>query len=539
MEYQDIKYIVGLELGSSRAKIGVAGYPVDASGEPAGPLTVYDIVTRPTTDAVRYGRIRNVKDVSEILEKLVSDVENRRPVNGRKVVNVYIGVGGRSLKSTMMASKLELPERREITDDLIIRLKEDVAVNVPQEREILAIEGVNFTVDNILTPRPVGTLGTRLAGEFTVVTCDPSNVRDFKSVLLDRVGLGVCASSVRPLATANLVLTPSDAFSGGMLVDFGAETITVSVYKGGTLRYMATIPLGARLITRDLSTSLGVPEDEAEDIKLNMGSAISDPDSDEDHQIVDGIIGARLNDLVANICAQPGFAGFQPAELAAGIVLTGGGSKLRKFGQLLESVSDMKVRLASVPRDIEFADKALAKFENIDLYALLLDAAFVSRNPDIPECLSALKRPVEPVVTKQPEKIEQEPVLPKEEKTDPVHDERWDHPGYKGPDSPFSYDDGDEILIDDPEDYSPEECGPDDEVVDDGLLLLDSDEEDKKRKLMRDQQRRLADRERRIKEKEKKKASTPDRPSALDRFISKVANFVGKNTDGEGADLDD
>ncbi|MDE6396654.1 MAG: hypothetical protein K2K84_05235, partial [Muribaculaceae bacterium] len=289
MEYQDIKYIVGIELGSHRAKIGVAGYPVDEAGEPVGPLTIYDVVTRPTTDAVRYGRIRNVKEVTEILEKIVSDVEHRQPVSGRKVVSVYIGVGGRSLKSTMMASKLELPERREITEDLIVRLKEDVAVNVPQEREILAIEGVNFTVDNILTPRPVGTLGTRLAGEFTVVTCDPSNVRDFRNVLLDRVGLGVCASTVRPLATANLVLSPSEAFSGCMLIDFGAETITASIYKGGTLRYLATIPLGARLITRDLSEELRRPEDEAEGIKIRLGSAIGDPDSDDDRQFVDSI----------------------------------------------------------------------------------------------------------------------------------------------------------------------------------------------------------------------------------------------------------
>ncbi|MDE6397155.1 MAG: hypothetical protein K2K84_07775, partial [Muribaculaceae bacterium] len=170
------------------------------------------------------------------------------------------------------------------------------------------------------------------------------------------------------------------------------------------------------------------------------------------------------------------------------------------------------------------------------LYALLLDAAFLSRNPDMPECLSVPKIPVEkPVEKPQPEKV---PAT--EEKSQPVVD-RWEHPGYQRGMSPFGYDEGDDILIDDPDDYDPEECGPDDMVEDDGTLLLDSDEAEKKRREMRDNQRRMADLERARQEKEEAERVKADKPSILERFKYKVANFVGKNTagDGEGADLDD
>ena len=553
MKYQDIKYIVGIELGSSRAKIGLAGYPIGAEGEPVGPLKIYDIVTARTTDSVRYGRIINVKEVSETIEKLVSDIEDRQPIRGRRVVGVYIGVGGRSLKSTMMATRLVLPERREITEDLIDTLKEDVAVKVPANREILAIEGVNYTVDNILTPRPVGTLGSRLAGEFTVVTCDPSNVSDFRTVMLDRVGLHVCATSVRPLSIADLVLTPSEAFSGCMLVDIGAETMTVSIYKGESLRYLATIPLGSRLITRDLSLELGLPEDEAEEVKIKYGSAIIDTQADEDTQIVAAIIARRLNDLVANICAQPGFANFKPEALGAGIILTGGGAKLRKFAQFLESASDMKVRIASVPRDIDVAVPSLASYDNIDMFALLRDAAFMSTDPDMYECLSVAPEPAAPTPEPEPEPEPepqpesepapepQQPVSLTPAPEDHSHD-GWEHPGYTRGGGFYNEKD---ILLDDPDDFTAEECGPDDEIPDDGYILLDSDEEAAKRRMMREQQRAEADRLRRQElEEERRRQKEEERrrtPSKAERFITKVATFLGKNTSGdeEGAYLDD
>lgn len=546
MENKDIKYIIGVEIGSSRAKIGVAGYEVGANGEPAGPLTIYDIETLPTVDAVRYGRITNVKEVTETLTYLVDKIEKCSPIAGRKIDGVYIGVGGRTLKSTLMGSRIQLPDRREITEDLIQRLKEDVASRIPTDREILAIQAVRFTVDNIPTPRPVGTLGTRLAGEFTVVTCDPSNVRDFRTVLLDRMSIGVCGSSVLPIAIANLVLTETDAFSGCMLVDIGAETITTSIYKGGSLIDLATIPLGSRLITRDLSTRLGVPEDEAENIKIRMGSALADTDSSDSlQQAVESIISARLKDLIANIEAQPGYAGLKAADLPGGIILTGGGAKLKHFSRVLESWVGMKVRTATVPSRIAIADSSINTADSVDIIALLHEAAFESRDPDVPDCLAPLpKAEPKPVTTdlpvqKQVEK--EEPEIWSEEPEDV-----WTHPGYQY-ERAFGDDDDQDLLKDDPmEDYyeNPEE--------DDDFVLLDDDDAEAKRRRINqvNKDREISEKYRRERERkkqarEKKKAEEKERkkgiPSRIDIFISKVANFVGKNSDSddEGADLDD
>lgn len=68
---------------------------------------------------------------------------------------------------------------------------------------------------------------------------------------------------MRQSAIADLVLTSDEKKLGCMLVDFGAETTTVSMYKNGTLRYFETLPLGSRNITRDIM-SLNHTEENAE-----------------------------------------------------------------------------------------------------------------------------------------------------------------------------------------------------------------------------------------------------------------------------------
>ena len=212
----------------------------------------------------------------------------------------------------------------------------------------------------------------------------------------------------------------------------------------------------------------------------------------------------------------------------------------------------MKVRIASVPRDIDVAVPSLASYDNIDMFALLRDAAFMSTDPDMYECLSVAPEPAAPAPEPEPEPEPepqpesepapepQQPVSPTPAPEDHSHD-GWEHPGY----TRGGFYNEKDILLDDPDDFTAEECGPDDEIPDDGYILLDSDEEAAKRRMMREQQRAEADRLRRQElEEERRRQKEEERrrtPSKAERFITKVATFLGKNTSGdeEGAYLDD
>lgn len=548
------KYVVALELGSSQAKIGVAGFdPADANHT----LTVYNAATLPTVDSVRYGRINNIREVTETVTSLLEAVEKQHPIEDRKILGVYISIGGLSMKSRQIKARQVLPGRREITEDLIERLREDAIDSMSTADELICVEPVRFHVDNMPNPRPVGSLGTRLAGEFTAVVCNPSNKNDIIDVVADRVGLSIAGVSVRPLALAHLILSASETNAGCMLVDFGAETITVSIYKKYALRYLVTIPLGSRLITRDLSATMALTEEEAEDLKIKMANALPDKadDSDEPSKLretVNAVVQARLADIVANIAAQPEFAGFKPEDLPAGIILTGGGAKLRNFARLLESNTRMKVRIATLPPDIIITDSSLSATDNLDLIALLNEGAEASRtNPEV-ECLTP---PAETRADEDEEVAQQEEYDSGSVAIDFMADrdadtalterqrelEEWGYlPGDFGNENPFEPKGVDMGTTDrDSEEYG-----------DDEFSMMDDDDAERKReqkarrlreqaeKARREEAKRAKE-EKRRRDREERRRAAEGQPSRIETIISKLTGLLSANYEDRSADLDD
>lgn len=500
------RFIVGLEIGSSRAKIGVAGFDPSNTG---GELTVYSATSLSTVDSVRYGRITNIRDVEDIINRLVESVETTYPIEGRRVLGVYVNIGGRTLKSRKIAARSEQPDRREITSVMLAGLMDDALATLPSDVEVVCTEPLRFTVDNIITPRPVGTLGSRIAGEFTAVVCSPSNKADLRNVVVDRAGLSICGLAVRPVAVANLVLSKSETNAGCMLVDFGAETITVAIYRDFALNYLATIPIGSRLITRDLAATLALTEDEAEKIKCTMGDAMPEPTNDALRKNVNAVITARLADILVNIAAQPGFAGLQTDQLRGGIILTGGGAKLRNFGRALENHMRIKVRIATLPTNIAIADSGLSASEYIDLIALLNDAVNdARRNPDS-DCLSPL--------TVTPEDTGSVVI----DITKPNDTEKIEQYGYTPDDfgNTPHYEPSDEEYVD-----------GDDEGDDGGDNILDDDDE-------KNRPNKKTPKKAPKKPKEKP-AKNDNKPGLVDKVISRLTGLLNSSNDDDSADLD-
>lgn len=387
-EKKEEKFVVALELGSSRAKIGIAGFnPNDKTDN----LTVYATETLPTLDSIRYGRITNIREVTDMVASLVYELDGKYPIEGRTISGIIVSVGGRTLRSQRISSQIVLPERREITEELVARLRDEAVQNLSTPGEIICVEPVSYEVDNLINPRPVGSLGTRLKGEFTAVVCHPSNKTDLIDVVDNRAKLNISGLTVQPIALANLVLSPQETNAGCMLVDFGAETITVAIYKKYALQYLVTIPIGSRLITRDLATTLSLTEEEAEELKINMGDAMPDGGTFDSasHEALNAVVCTRLCDIIANISAQPGFA--QIKSLPAGIVLAGGGSRLRNFARLLASTTGYKVRMATLPPEIIITDTAQSSTDNLDLIALLKEGADIMRQDPDAVCVEPLK----------------------------------------------------------------------------------------------------------------------------------------------------
>lgn len=380
------RYIVAFEIGSSKIR-GAVGV-VDNSGV----VDVIAVEEEKLTDRVRYGCIQNV-DVANAIDTVVERLQAYPAVEPRTITGVYVGLGGRSLTSTMVDVSMQLPVETEITEPIITELKKRAAATTDPDRDTVDVVPVRFTVDNKTQTSPVGTFGQSLSARATVLSCSPQIKRILRRVITDRLGLNINGYITRPLAEASMVLTEDERRLGCMFVDFGAETTTVSVYRGGAPVYVATLPIGSRNITLDL-IALNYIEERAEEIKKVSGNALAVDAARRGKGYAEGIdytdinnyVHARADEIVANIIAQIEYASVTAADLPGGIVIVGGGARLRGFNELLQQQSKLPVRQGAPSASVRITDGSIHGTEMVDVISVLVAA---SRMPEA-ECLTPM-----------------------------------------------------------------------------------------------------------------------------------------------------
>lgn len=380
------RYIVAFEIGSSKIR-GAVGV-VDNSGV----VDVIAVEEEKLTDRVRYGCIQNV-DVANAIDTVVERLQAYPAVEPRTITGVYVGLGGRSLTSTMVDVSMQLPVETEITEPIITELKKRAAATTDPDRDTVDVVPVRFTVDNKTQTSPVGTFGQSLSARATVLSCSPQIKRILRRVITDRLGLNINGYITRPLAEAAMVLTEDERRLGCMFVDFGAETTTVSVYRGGAPVYVATLPIGSRNITLDL-IALNYIEERAEEIKKVSGNALAVDAARRGKGYAEGIdytdinnyVHARADEIVANIIAQIEYAGVTAADLPGGIVIVGGGARLRGFNELLQQQSKLPVRQGAPSASVRITDGSIHGTEMVDVISVLVAA---SHMPEA-ECLTPM-----------------------------------------------------------------------------------------------------------------------------------------------------
>lgn len=403
------KHIVGIEIGSSKIKAAVGKVDRDRS------LTVVAVEETPILDSVRYGVICNVEIVATALAGILRRLEER--LHPRKVESVYVAVGGQSLATRVIEVGRQLPDEMEITASLVEQLRSEALNTRIDGKDIVGMTTRSFMIDKKATEHPEGMFGHSIRAEFNLITCRVQNKRNIKRVITDKLGLDINAYIVRQIAQADVVLSDEEKRQGCVLVDFGAETTTVSVYRRGKLQYIATLPMGSRNITKDLM-SIHHLEEKAEEIKRIGGSAIPQNSSENksgiDFTESNNYVAARAGEIIANIRAQIEYAGFKAADLPSGIVIIGNGAKLREFNSRLETVCGMKVRRGFPSGMVRISDSRIQPSDSVDIIGVL---AAASQLQNVVECMPEPQPEPEPVkeeVVLEPEKVvvvNEEPVV--------------------------------------------------------------------------------------------------------------------------------
>ena len=340
-------FIVAIELGSSKVT-GIAGQKnLDGS------INVLAVVKEDSSSFIRKGVVYNIDKTAQCLTSIIKKLETQLKT---QITQVYVGVGGQSIRSVKNVVTKDLPGETIITQDMVIELMDANRNMTYQDQEILDAAVQEYKVGTQFQLDPVGIQATHLEGHFLNILERKAFYRNLNKCF-ETAGINVAEMYLAPLALADSVLTEVEKRSGCALVDIGSDTTTVSVYSKNILRHLAVIPLGSNNITKDIAT-LQMEESDAEKMKLKYGSAYTD-NSEIDNELkysIDSerqvesrkfieIVEGRLEEIIENVWYQI------PSEyydkLLGGIILTGGGSNMKNIEKAFVNHTHVdKIRIA-------------------------------------------------------------------------------------------------------------------------------------------------------------------------------------------------
>ena len=282
-------------------------------------------------------------NIDNTVSSVVKAIEDAELMAGCEAGNAFIGISGQHIKGENSKGIVAVSNRnRTITQQEIKRVIEAAqAVVIPADREIIHVLSKEFKVDDqIGIKEPLGMTGMRLEAEVHIVTGGSMPIQNLvKSV--SRAGLQCMDVVYSPLASAEAALSRDEKELGVAMVDIGGGTTSIIVYIEGGVAYSAVLAIGGLHVTNDIAIGLRTPFESAEVIKKKNGCAIIDlVDASETIEVpsVGGraprrlyrqelaqIIEPRMIEIMELIDRELVKSGKKDI-LAAGVVLTGGGS---------------------------------------------------------------------------------------------------------------------------------------------------------------------------------------------------------------------
>ncbi len=342
-------FIVAIELGSSKMT-GIAG-----KNNIDGTISVYAVVEEDSSACIRKGVVYNLDKTGQCLTSII---QRLKTILKHEITQVYVGVGGQSIRSVKNIIIKDFPNGTIVTQDMINEIMDSNRLVSYAEQEILDSAVQEYKVDSQYQLDPVGIQCSHLEGNFLNILWRKSFYNHINTCF-ENAGIPIAEMYLAPLALADSVLTDTEKRLGCALIDLGADTTTVCVFYKNILRHLAVIPLGSANINKDLSNTFQLEEDEAENVKLKYGSAYTDNNAidslpsftvDQDRPIESRkfveLVEGRLAEIIEN-------AWFQiPSEYAdkliGGIILTGGGSNMPEIQKAFRTHTHVeKMRIAS------------------------------------------------------------------------------------------------------------------------------------------------------------------------------------------------
>jgi len=342
--------IVGLDIGTSKV-VAIVG-EMNNSGE----LEIIGIGSHRST-GLKKGVVVNIESTVQSIQRAVEEAEL---MAGCEIHSVYAGIAGSHISSMNSHGIVAIKDREVMSQDVERVIDAAQAVAIPADQQILHILPQEYLIDSQEgVKEPMGMSGVRLEAKVHLITCAVNSAQNIEKCI-KRCGLEVEDIILEQLASSYSVLTDDERELGVCLVDIGGGTTDIAIFTEGSIRHTGVIPIAGDQVTNDIAMALRTPTMHAEEIKIKYACALAKlTGADETIQVpsvgdraaralsrqaLAEVVEPRYDELFTLIQAELRRSGYEDL-VAAGIVLTGGTSKMEGVIELAEEIFHMPVRL--------------------------------------------------------------------------------------------------------------------------------------------------------------------------------------------------
>jgi len=342
--------IVGLDIGTSKVVAIVGEITAD------GGLTIVGI-GRHRSRGLKKGTVVNIESTVQSIQRAVEEAEL---MAGCRIHSVYAGIAGNHIRSMNSHGIVAIRDREVFPADIERVIDAAQAVAIPADQKILHILPQEYIIDSQEgVKEPLGMSGVRLEAKVHLVTCATNAYQNIEKCIR-RCGLEVDEIILEQLASSYSVLTEDEKELGVCMIDIGGGTTDIAIFTEGAIRHTGVIPIAGDQVTNDIAMALRTPTENAEELKIKYACALSQLASPDEmikvpgvgdrmprelsRQALADVVEPRYDELFHLIQAEIRHSGYADM-LAAGLVFTGGTSKMEGVVELAEEIFHMPVRI--------------------------------------------------------------------------------------------------------------------------------------------------------------------------------------------------
>tara|TARA_B100001939_G_scaffold328361_1_gene323634 strand:- start:705 stop:1949 length:1245 start_codon:yes stop_codon:yes gene_type:complete len=367
--------LVSLDIGTSKVLCLVAD--VDDKGE----LRIVGIGSEPCS-GLNKGII---SDIDTTVSSIRRAKDKASLMSNCNIQSVTTGIAGNHIQSYNGNGAVNILNDEVTEDDKQKVLTNAQNIQIPKDQEILHAIEQHFTIDGQSGIRePLGMAGSRLEANVHIITTSSTAKKNLTKCINNSL-LEINDYVLQPVASSEAVLSDEERDLGVCLVDIGCGTTDIAIFTDGTIKHSAVIPIAGQMITKDIRIILSTSLEAAEEMKIQFGSVAPDvdtdikipvpsvsdkPDTETTKTILSQIITARVNEILDAIQKEINNSGYSNS-IRAGLVFTGGGSKLEGLDIFAESFFQKPSRIGS-PRHIKGLEDLRGKTRYATAVGLLL-----------------------------------------------------------------------------------------------------------------------------------------------------------------------